>query len=232
VNALKCGLVAAVWVAAVSGASADPTYTYSFNEFRNHNTPNSTTGETQLFVDVSGYGAGQVLFTFRNIGPNDSSICDMYFDDGALLRLASVIDGDQGSGGMAGVYFTQDSTREPTHPANLPGGDALSPKFETSYYQSKKEDFSADSDEPVQPYGVNPDEWLGIVFDLDPGTGLDSVIADLLSGELRVGIHVQGFADGGSESFINNPVPIPAPAAMLLGALGLGLLGGLKRRAA
>jgi MYXO-CTERM domain-containing protein len=47
---------------------------------------------------------------------------------------------------------------------------------------------------------------------------------------LRVGIHVQGFADGGSEAFINDPPVVPLPGAALLGVLGLGTAGGLCRR--
>ena len=49
----------------------------------------------------------QVLFTFANSGPEASSITDVYFDDGALLGLAGLIDADDGTGGLAGVDYTQ-----------------------------------------------------------------------------------------------------------------------------
>jgi hypothetical protein len=57
---------------------------------------------------------------------------------------------------------------------------------------------------------------------------VDNVYADLESGALRIGIHVQGFASEGSESFINGE-KVPAPGALLLGLLGLSAAG-LKLR--
>lgn len=49
------------------------------------------------------------------------------------------------------------------------------------------------------------------MFDLQSGLDCDDVLAALnldgADGGLRIGIHVQGFASGGSESFVNNPPP-------------------------
>jgi len=144
---------------------------------------------------TAGPGANQVTFTFYNIGPDASSITDVYFDDGALLGIASILDSD-------GVAFSQYAS-----PPDLPGGNDCIPPFEVT------EGFSADSDPEVQPNGVNAtsdgSEWLAITFNLkdpepgDPPLGFADVISQLLSGQLRIGIHVQGFASGGSEAFIN-----------------------------
>ena len=201
---------------------------YGFYNITNNKPDDAAIGEAQLFVDVTDINgtmdldADQVLFTFLNIRTEASSITDVYFDDGTLLEIAYLIDSD--SGGDSGVDFSQLAT-----PGDLPGGNVIDPGFETT------EGFSADSDPKVQPNGVNPGESLGIVFNLKSNETLSDqtlsdVIAQLNDGRLRIGIHVQGFASGGSESFVNNPNPVPLPASILL--LGAGLIGllGVERR--
>ena len=44
---------------------------------------------------------------------------------------------------------------------------------------------------------------LGVVFALDQGRTFHDLIGELNNGTVRVGIHVQGFTGGGSESFVN-----------------------------
>jgi hypothetical protein len=140
-----------------------------------------------------------------------SSVTDVYFDDGSLLGISSITNGP-------GVSFTQDAS-----PPNLPGGNNISPPFQVTA------GFLADSDPAVQPNGVNPGEWLKISFSLQSGGTFSDVINELSDGRLRIGIHVQGFSSGGSESFVNVPVPIPA-AVWLFGSGLLGLAGVARRK--
>lgn len=202
-----------MFVLAATPAGAD---TFGFYNITANNSGDALIGETQLFVDVTDNGSDQVLFTFTNTGPEASSICDVYFDDGALLGIASI---DNSSPGDPGVSFS-----ELASPGNLPGANEIDPAFVTT------SGFSADSDSPAQPNGVNPDEYVGILFDLQTDKIFDDVLAQLGTGELRIGIHVQGFDTEGSEGFVNNDTPVPIPASVLL--LGSGLIGlvGFRRK--
>ena len=193
-------LVAALLSAAAFAAQAALTYSFGCITF---DSANCGIGSTQLDLTVSDSGSGTVNFLFTNTGPLASSITDIYFDwkapELALTEGALTQ--------SAGVSFGWGAT-----PADLPDGNTI----------AFSSDLGLDSNVPTQPSGVNPGEWLNIAF-----TGsFSQLIAGLHSNELLVGLHVQGFSNGGSASFVS--VPEPAVYAMLL--LGFALMRLFLRR--
>ncbi len=205
----------------VSFGFAEPE-TYGFTNITNNNATDALIGENQLSLVVHDEGSLLVKFCFENAGPGASSIADVYWDDNAIPSLLTSIQGFEES---AGVDFSEGAS-----PGNLPGGNGILPAFSA--------DFSADSDPPAQPNGVNPLEQLCVLFNYTPvgptQDGFTEIIDAMNSGALRVGIHVQGFASGGSESFVttgdNGVTIIPEPASMLLSMLGTGIVGIFRKR--
>jgi hypothetical protein len=173
---------------------------------------NCATAEAQIGLDVSAV-AGGVAFTFRNVGTGASSITDIYFQS-SLLTSVFGIDNTPGL-----VEFARGA-----RPANLPGGNGLSPSFRAA------PGLSTSAVAPTQPRGVNPGEALTLYLSLLPGQSFSDVLSGLADGTLRIGLHIQGFADGGSVSVISDPATVvPLPGAVLLLGSGLGLLGVFSR---
>lgn len=174
------------------------------------NAANCQAGEQQFSVDVGAAGANQINFTFKNQGPAASSISEIYFQGGPFTGSISLVDKDQGTGGLTGVDFTAGSATPP----NLPGANLANPPFVVTA------GFLADADSPPSKNGINPGEWLGMIFTLQNGASLNQVVQQFQTGQLRIGMHAIAFANGGSESFINMPLSVPVPAALWLLASG------------
>jgi hypothetical protein len=183
--------------------AAQAAISYSFGCITFNSGGNCSAGSTQLNLTLSDGGNGIANFLFSNTGPQASSITDIYFDwkapELALTEGAFTQ--------STGVSFGWGAT-----PVNLPGGNTI----------AFSSDLGLDSNVPTQPSGINPGEWLNIAF-----AGSFAELAEgLHSNTLQVGLHVQGFSNGGSESFVS--VPEPAVYALLL--VGVPLFGFAIRR--
>ncbi len=169
---------------------------FNFNNITHNSAVNESTGERQLLVDVTdsfgkeNLASNNVLFKFSNVGPFASSMTQIYFDNSTVLKSMGTI-ADSG----AGVDFVA-----ATGNMNLPGGNTV--KFSP--------DFGIKPTGSVSQNGVNPGEWVSVLFNLSPSKTLNDVFNDLKSGSLRVGMHVQAFSNGGSEAFVNNNTPVVA----------------------
>lgn len=218
-----------------------------------------TQAQSGFSVEVKDEGAvnghNYASFTFRNASGNSpSSICDVYFQDGTLFKMVDPT-GAVGLQSGPGVDFSPYAS-----PKNLPGGQAIGFVPTVNF-------FSADSDSPVSKNGINPGEWLKVTFQLQTriinDVEVSLTFADVVRAlqlapdgtwapdgstvtdpKLRIGIHVQSFADGSSASFVNNPlpmdgtggegnggVPLPAVAPAVLALFGYVGLGRFRKRA-
>ena len=205
---------AAMFAGLSLGAESSQAVTLTFFHISD-NSGQAAAVATQLTVEVEqGADDTEASFTFWNNVGIAASITDVYFDDGSLLDIASI-------SSSAGVSFSEGAA-----PPDLPGGNCCS--FSAS--------FSADSNDPVSANGVDSStEWLTIIFNLVAGMTFADTIAALISGDLRLGMHVQAIGTSGdSDGFINNALdPVPLPAGLLLflsGLAGIGFLGRYKSK--
>lgn len=244
------GLMAfAVVVAIASTATtASAGITLGFHKISSNGAPDSVSsqftvtayGRDDAVLLADNFGgnieANQALFVFQNNIGIQSSIARVYFQDGALLGIASIRQ-------STGVSFV---TSFPG-PDNLPGGNSINPEFAPT---SEFEITAAGADSPPPHNGVNSaTEWLGIVFNLVNGQTFADVEAALNnwtfngtnweqtgSPALRIGMHVISIGDSEvSEGFVSTPptpstvVPEPSTLAMAFTAFGLMGLAGLRR---
>lgn len=219
--AMSIGMLVASSAALMMTVVSAEALTLGVSNITGNNSTNSLIGETQLQIEITDSSGGengtasQALFKFLNIGPAAASITQIYFDHNdsnpLLAGISSITNGP-------GTRF-----EAPRKVGNLPGGNPIG--FD--------EDFSIEpsSQGGTQPNGVNPGEHVSVLFNLAPNKTLADVFAAVYSSELKVGFHVQGYANGGSESFVNEvpseeePTEVPEPGL----ALGLAAMVGALR---
>ncbi len=196
---LLLGVIVGVLLPSLCGATI-----YQFEIFTNNGNFNDDPG-INIYMDVDN-GDSIAEFTFYNDSTVQSTITNIYFDDGTLIGATlGIINGP-------GTLFAEDG------PTNLPGGNIIG-------FDADRE-FNIGATQPPPDNGINnigPGEWVTIEFDLVGGT-LQDVLDELNSGALRVGVHIQDFTDGSSESAVN----VPEPATICL--FGLGGLALLRKR--
>jgi hypothetical protein len=211
VKAIAVAVVAAGLFGFQQNAQATTLTTLLFSNITNNSDINVA---GQLSVEVEDKESA-VWFTFLNNVGIYSSINAVYFDDKIpLLGDATIVN-------SAGVNFEADAK-----PVVLPGGVSGPHYFEVSdsSWAKKTED------------GVDhKDEYLTIIFELVAGMKFDNVFAALMSGDLRIGMHVraiEGAGDNDSDSFLNvAPIPLPAGLVLFLsGLVGIGVLGRYKAK--
>jgi len=191
------------------GEEAPDIPTYYLDIFTNNGMYNDS-DDVLLKVEVRPVAGDdkKVEFKVVNASEVESSIARIYFDDGALLGVAEIVNGP-------GTDFEQPAT-----PSDLPAGNELDPPFVTT------QDFSAGADNPPPHKGINPGEWLKIIFDLQEGSAYADVLEQLDNVTLRIGAHVIAFPDGSSEAAVT-----PEPATVAVLGMGGVLLCIRKRRA-
>lgn len=237
------GLLAAF--ASQSAQAAVYTYTFKMTEPTNNDQPYKSV-ESQLFLRIEDAGANQVNLSFYNIGGVQSSITDVFFDEGS-----SILPGAPGITETASIGRTVEFSNS-VGPVTVPTGIVFFPG-PTIFIPDIQ--FTTEADANSSLNGVNNNtnnvpgldyEYVTLTFN---GTGLDAddINTALLSTnpttQLRIVVNVTGFQGGPmndrtyyvdvASPYFGDLPSLPEPATMTMWGLGMaacGLMGFAKSR--
>jgi len=195
-------LLAVGSVAALSTVSAAPAWAFTFSNIGGGDTPGDAYVNNFEFNVRAVNGTRLVVFDIFNLGnPADSDmfISKVFFDDNNnYLSGPSVNFSNIGQVGFSGGASND----------QLPQGGN---DFTTDYAFSRVG--------PGNEYGIQGGEKLGLSF----VANYNNVLAALNSGELKIGLHVQGLPNGQSDSYISsNTQDTPEPLTMLAAGAAVG----------
>ena len=190
--------------------SCSPVFAISFN-FVDIPPDNGINISNYFSGELIDNGGGQVLFKIFNNVPSPSGIFigSVFFDFGQnLLSLIGFDSADSSPSNLSKVDFVQKTS------GKFPQGSNLDPKFVFNVQEVAHHGGS-------NKQGIDDGEVGAFLFS---GIYADAASA-LQSGDLRVGIHVQGIPFYNSDSYVSSSTvsPVPEPSTLLL--VGLGIMG-------
>lgn len=178
---------------------------------------NCSSGEQLIITELNDLGSSLVQLNFYNDGDTNSVITSIYLEDTEnLLSFSELIDSE--NGGHSGVSFSTSN-----NPKNLPAGNKPDVDFDATSGLS----FTANPAGPKN--GINSGEWLGIIFQLESGQNIDSLLSAFNEGDIRLGVHVTA-GKGISGSFASTTLTqVPLPASIIFFATAILVLLSFKR---